>query len=615
MKNVQTPPEDQEIQSIRTKTLRKPSVLNRFKNGIRIAIAITLGSILSTGTGCTFSPSRDLQDNLEMKDKKVSTQRANRRKSKLYEYLTSPPSHISIEQQKYIEKELEEFINFASDHAFEEYISLIQEAKEKLGIQNPNRYTLKTLKHAVGIINKDPEIYDPKKPVIFVILAPRDYDIPILKKLGIKVEALSVESHKLEELTKAHNLCLLEAENRIEVQNHLQKFQEKNIISNQQKNGIGIIMGAHGTESGLEAGINTYDMEILNQLLPFLSDQKRTYLILASCNGGEGKEKKLNIANACYLLANANRKTHSGDNEVVVIASKGFMTGIDFEIQEDGSFTKTPHIVIKNGVFDGTYSPKSSELLSSLSKEISQELGSEFSAEQVKKCLENGIFKQEEIALACQHPKKIKEIAQILRLEPSIEEVKTSIEANIPIEVILKYLQAGLLKVSAIPKLIENGISDEIYQKYTQAIQTVINPSVILRLHQLKYDIDTIKNLLENNQETDKEELLRCIANGLPIEEYHSLKSQGLNFNEIRSTWGVNKKIWTEDIIFLQTQKINIWSLYILLVSSAFDDSHEIVKIFKRIHSIHPQLSPEEIFQRIESYKNHFPDQKKLNSK
>lgn len=235
-----------------------------------------------------------------------------------------------------------------SEEAFQDFLNLCNRAKASLGMMNVDRHSTEMIRESLRNY-QDPE-HRRDDPLVLVIMSRKDHE----GTAGI--QALNVESHRIEELSRGYKVIIVETASISEIRHHLALLEERGIL--REGNLHGVIVGSHGDQESVEAGIDQENVHLLARLNRFFN-AREAHFIYASCNAGEGEETASNLANETGLVLSRTR----------VSSCSGFMVGIDFGLNQRGRFVmdslrmQSFRDMITLGLFNDTYQVNRSAII------------------------------------------------------------------------------------------------------------------------------------------------------------------------------------------------------------------------------------------------------------
>jgi len=256
-----------------------------------------------------------------------------------YQERIEEEANYNKEYSSEVREELEDIIKDMTPDEFNHYRQLTERLYSRYFIINPQRYSLKTLE----ALNKS-SLEDLEKPTILFIMGKYDHSLPF------GIHPLEEKTYKIEDLLDRYRIVLYEVSGKEELRMAMKEFSINEIFRNgeaivkrkQKGKFAGLVFGSHGSkysvitnlqeitskEKTKEDEIRIYWDSLIRILSPYekLFD-KDAIVLFVSCNAGEGRDRKLNLANvAAYSLPG--RKVYSCDRKLL---------DFDFEKKEDGN--------------------------------------------------------------------------------------------------------------------------------------------------------------------------------------------------------------------------------------------------------------------------------------
>jgi hypothetical protein len=266
---------------------------------------------------------------------------------------------------------------------FQKVLSTYQKAKRTLGIMNFDRYSLKMIQTAQENYD-NPEIRK-DRDVILVVMGREDHEEIF------DIQPLNVESGRIEELTKAYKVILVETDKMSEILHHIRTLEKNGVLK--PGNLRGIIIGTHGTQSTLDVGISTSNADKLSRLNKFLMGADQSSLVLAACLTHEGGYKADNIANTLALIL----------NEARVAANPNKVVGLNFSLDDSRRFIRSS-LELQNmagllslGLLDETIWLRQKDAIPNYLSYLRVVTGWDIPKEYLKHCLSVGILDFENI--------------------------------------------------------------------------------------------------------------------------------------------------------------------------------------------------------------------------
>jgi len=364
---------------------------------------------------------------------------------------TTPALQSGIEpfQQARIWRHFQDLLNVSAEH-FDQFMDLCRSARSTLGIMNPDRYTPAFLRTVLENYN-DPELHK-DRPVILAIIARKDRE-------SFGVQALNVETFRLEELTRAYKVIVVETSSSQEIYHHINYLGKQNIL--RLGNLKGVVIAGHGSAGEIDVGLNVQQelMRLSRLNWYFMKNEQPSFLVLASCESGEGAESGFdgfsNFANQAALLFPKSR----------VLGCDGIMTGIQFQTNAAGKVIDTSVQLERLSDFfgggDTTYRPQYDAVIARAVPYYRQFIGHHIPVVYLEFALRAGLIKSNDILQAFRTGIDPFEFRLYLDCGLDYEQIAVFQRHHIAGIRVFQYFQAGINTPSRILELVREGITPE----------------------------------------------------------------------------------------------------------------------------------------------------------
>jgi len=348
----------------------RPSWLTRFTDTVRGSIGkVLMGvSLMAATPGCVSMHRPDYTQTYRASAVGLSETERDSREFRMRVFMSAPDEKIDKNpawksgiaecQIDRILENCEFLLKEATEDDFQAFLDLCFRARNTLGMINVDRHSAGMIRESLRNY-KDPE-HRRDDPVVLVIMSRDDHE-------GIAgIQALNVESHRIEELSKGYKVIIVETSSMTEIRHHLAVLEERGIL--REGNLHGVIVGSHGDQESVEAGIDQENVHLLARMNRFFNAQE-AHLIYASCNAGEGEETASNLANDTGLVL----------PRTLVSSCSGFMVGIDFGLNQRGRFVmdslrmQSFRDMMTLGLFNDTYQVSRSEIIGETLDRLAEE--------------------------------------------------------------------------------------------------------------------------------------------------------------------------------------------------------------------------------------------------
>lgn len=201
-------------------------------------------------------------------------------------------SGINPCQRSRILENMETMIKEISDEDFDKYLSLCEKAKQVCGIMNPDRYSPTLLEELVK--NYESREYNADKEQVMVFTSRKDIE------KTFDIQALSVDSYRVEELVPYYKVLLIETDSINELTTHLDRLQNNGILEDRRLKGALVI--GHGDQDEVENGLNMNNMSVLSRLNRLWVPDKKSFFVYFSCLSAEGGHEENNMVNSTAVV-------------------------------------------------------------------------------------------------------------------------------------------------------------------------------------------------------------------------------------------------------------------------------------------------------------------------
>lgn len=388
----------------------------------------------------------------------VSPREAQSRAREIQDFLenptivtTTPALQSGIEpfQQVRIWRHFQDLLS-VSEEDFDEFMELCRSAKSTLGIMNPDRYTPGFLKTVLENYH-DPELHR-ERPVILAIIARKDRE-------SFGVQALNVETFRLQELTQAYKVIVVETSSAQEILHHINYLGKQNIL--RLGNLKGVVIAGHGSAGEIDVGLNVQQelMRLSRLNWYFMKKDQPSFLVLASCESGEGAESGFdgfsNFTNQAALLFPRSQ----------VLGCDGIMTGIEFGTDANGRIIdRSVQLERLSDFFGGgdtTYRPQYDAVIARAVPYYRQFIGEHIPVVYLEFALRAGLIKSNDILQAFRSGVDPFEFRLYVDCGLSYGQITEFQRNNIAGIRVFQYFQAGENNPSRILELVREGVTPE----------------------------------------------------------------------------------------------------------------------------------------------------------
>lgn len=345
-----------------------------------------LFALMLSSQGCSimYEPRFDEESGFRESPFPLSDEEVVRRSNLFRELLSDPKdqtnlallSGISLEHQQRILGHLEELFSETHPHDFSEYLDVCRLAREKLGILHYDRYSAHLLREVVAN-HQDPERHRDRPPVV-VFMARKD-------KRRFGFDALNVEAHSIERLTKKYKVFLFETDSMTEMLFHIDSLVGQQFIQRGKLKSL--VLGAHGNEDENQTGVDKSTLHSLRVLDEYFEDG--AMVVLANCYAAEGLDEADNLVSRLSLLWTSEKK-------IRVFGCDELLIDVDFDLQEDGTFLenslrlRSPANTLSLGMITSTHEGHPERIVSARLLAVGQMDGIQPSF--IRSAVEAGIF-------------------------------------------------------------------------------------------------------------------------------------------------------------------------------------------------------------------------------
>lgn len=219
-------------------------------------------------------------------------------------------------QRNRILENMEYMMEEASDAEFDRCMTLYEKAKKTCGIMNPDRYSPRLLEEFV--LNYESRERHADRNQILVLTSRKDHE------QEFDIQALSVESHRLEELIDDWKVIAIETGSFSEIQAQLDLLEKNGILEVGKLSSVLVV--SHGNQDRVENGLTKENVQSLARLNRFFVANTQPLFIYFSCLAAEGENKEMNMVGATKIVLPRAR----------VIGSTTRVESVDFELDERG---------------------------------------------------------------------------------------------------------------------------------------------------------------------------------------------------------------------------------------------------------------------------------------
>lgn len=464
-------------------------------------------------SGCMFSPDFD---GFQQADEEVSMTEQFHRKQRINTLLNAKnlsksssaviSTGINPCQRERILDNFEEMIEDISAEDFNTYLSLCEKAKNLCGIMNPDRYSPRLLKEVVQ--NYESRERHAGRQQVLVFTSRKD----IKKTFGI--QALSVESYRVEELVPFYKVILIETGASSEIEYHLDKLQTSGVLEDQMLRSALVI--GHGDQEDVENGISVQNMSMLSRLNRHWIPGKGASIVFFSCLSAKGKDQEMNLVNRASIIFN--KKTFGCPTVV---------EDVEYELDSRGrlvenSLDMSEIFTIRNDTFVPNRERAVTLTAESIMKEIHEETTCRAGLDFYRDIVELGITDIKAFQAICSRKIDAKSYIKLFSAGWKDYELSQFSKADIPLEQALAYADAGVRGKSGMIKLYKHHIypSDVKRLKAITRLQllddNVTHPDALIAFKRQKVSPRELAPYLMK-----KETGFLTIASGVALERQH----------------------------------------------------------------------------------------------
>ncbi len=405
--------------------------------------------------GCMYAPK--YEDYYDESIQDVEYQEQHTRKNRIVrltanadvngEDIAAVTTEINPCQRQRIIENMETMIKDISKEDFEEYLSLCEKAKRVCGIMNPDRYSPRLLEEVVK--NYESREHNAGLKQVLILTSRKDVE------KTFDIQALSVQSHEVEELTKYYKVILIETGSESELQTHLNILHRDGILERAQLRSVLVI--SHGNPSTTENGITEKNIGMLRRLNQLWVPGQESSFVFFSCRSAEGGHDRINLANRASIMF-PNTK---------VFGCTTVVESVNYDLDEQGRLVKgSLEMSTFFSIGSDTFRPDRKKAVKKTAQALQEELRTNKKTQCQRKfeffheAVQLGIIDTESLTNICTENLDMKSYSILQAAGWMKSELKNyDKKVDIPLEIACAYASEGVRGRSGMMKLYENEIS------------------------------------------------------------------------------------------------------------------------------------------------------------